>query len=262
MKRKLEIIRSLMHRPGVLFLDEPTSGLDPVSRRGLWDYLRDGPQHRRHDRLPDHALPRGGRGAPTASASSTTARIAVIGTPDELKRRAARPLGRCSTPPTGPRSRAELRALGLDAGRSTPTGLAAGRLRATSPRRSSSPGSTRRCRSCASTNPASRRPTWSSSARPRRPSHEHRADQPTASDRPPRGPGPSPASRARDARARGQRDLRDRLARDPAGRQEPALARLHGHLPGHLHRDPRRQHRPEPGRLRCRTPTCRSCSSG
>ena len=41
MKRKLEIIRSLMHRPRVLFLDEPTSGLDPVSRRGLWEYLRE-----------------------------------------------------------------------------------------------------------------------------------------------------------------------------------------------------------------------------
>src|SRR4029077_15236120 len=41
MKRKLEIIRSLMHRPRVLFLDEPTSGLDPVSRAGLWDYLRE-----------------------------------------------------------------------------------------------------------------------------------------------------------------------------------------------------------------------------
>jgi ABC-2 type transport system ATP-binding protein len=41
MKRKLEIVRSLMHRPSVLFLDEPTSGLDPVSRRGVWDYLRE-----------------------------------------------------------------------------------------------------------------------------------------------------------------------------------------------------------------------------
>ena len=40
MKRKLEIIRSLMHRPEVLFLDEPTSGLDPQSRIALWDYLR------------------------------------------------------------------------------------------------------------------------------------------------------------------------------------------------------------------------------
>lgn len=39
MKRKLEIIRSLMHRPKVLFLDEPTSGLDPLSRKNLWEYL-------------------------------------------------------------------------------------------------------------------------------------------------------------------------------------------------------------------------------
>jgi ABC-2 type transport system ATP-binding protein len=40
MKRKLEIIRSLIHRPKVLFLDEPTVGLDPASRRSLWEYLR------------------------------------------------------------------------------------------------------------------------------------------------------------------------------------------------------------------------------
>ncbi len=39
MKRKLEIVRSLIHRPRVLFLDEPTTGLDPASRRSLWDYL-------------------------------------------------------------------------------------------------------------------------------------------------------------------------------------------------------------------------------
>jgi ABC-2 type transport system ATP-binding protein len=39
MKRKLEIIRSLVHHPRVLFLDEPTTGLDPKSRRNLWDYL-------------------------------------------------------------------------------------------------------------------------------------------------------------------------------------------------------------------------------
>jgi ABC-2 type transport system ATP-binding protein len=40
MKRKLEIVRSLMHHPQVLFLDEPTTGLDPDSRHNLWEYLR------------------------------------------------------------------------------------------------------------------------------------------------------------------------------------------------------------------------------
>jgi ABC-2 type transport system ATP-binding protein len=39
MQRKLEIVRSLIHTPEVLFLDEPTQGLDAVSRRSLWDYI-------------------------------------------------------------------------------------------------------------------------------------------------------------------------------------------------------------------------------
>ncbi|MDR2632608.1 MAG: ABC transporter ATP-binding protein [Treponema sp.] len=39
MRRKIEIIRSLIHKPAVLFLDEPSQGLDPVSRRSLWEYI-------------------------------------------------------------------------------------------------------------------------------------------------------------------------------------------------------------------------------
>ena len=41
MQRKLEIIRSLIHTPEVLFLDEPTQGLDAVSRRSLWEYINE-----------------------------------------------------------------------------------------------------------------------------------------------------------------------------------------------------------------------------
>lgn len=41
MRRRLEIARSLIHYPKVLFLDEPTIGLDPQSREHIWNYIRD-----------------------------------------------------------------------------------------------------------------------------------------------------------------------------------------------------------------------------
>lgn len=39
MKRRLEIVRSLVHQPQILFLDEPTTGLDPQARAAVWDHL-------------------------------------------------------------------------------------------------------------------------------------------------------------------------------------------------------------------------------
>jgi ABC-2 type transport system ATP-binding protein len=38
--RRVEIIRALVHRPGLLILDEPTTALDPQARRQVWDDLR------------------------------------------------------------------------------------------------------------------------------------------------------------------------------------------------------------------------------
>ena len=38
-RRRVDIIRSLLNKPKVLFLDEPTTGLDPKSRKIVWDYI-------------------------------------------------------------------------------------------------------------------------------------------------------------------------------------------------------------------------------
>jgi ABC-2 type transport system ATP-binding protein len=85
MKRKLEIIRSLMHGPRILFLDEPTSGLDPVSRHGLWAYLR---EVRNTDQttifLTTHYLEEAEEADRVCVIDH--GRIAMIGTPDEMKR--------------------------------------------------------------------------------------------------------------------------------------------------------------------------------
>lgn len=85
MKRKLEVIRSLMHRPRILFLDEPTSGLDPVSRHSLWSYLRD---VRTQDAttvfLTTHYLEEAEEADRVCVIDH--GKIAMIGTPDEMKR--------------------------------------------------------------------------------------------------------------------------------------------------------------------------------
>ena len=41
MMRKLMIAKSLIHKPSVMILDEPTTGLDAMSRRKIWDLLKE-----------------------------------------------------------------------------------------------------------------------------------------------------------------------------------------------------------------------------
>ncbi|HEY2550909.1 MAG TPA: ABC transporter ATP-binding protein [Streptosporangiaceae bacterium] len=89
-RRKLEIVRALMHRPRVLFLDEPTAGLDPQSRRSLWSYLREARRELGTTVfLTTHFLAE----AETADAICVLAHGRVIesGSPAQLKARYARP---------------------------------------------------------------------------------------------------------------------------------------------------------------------------
>jgi len=41
MRRRLDLAMTLVGTPRVIFLDEPTTGLDPVSRRRMWDSIRE-----------------------------------------------------------------------------------------------------------------------------------------------------------------------------------------------------------------------------
>src|SRR6266508_4527869 len=89
MLRKLEIVRSLIHRPKVLFLDEPTAGLDAPSRRTLWEYLA---AVRRENGttivLTTHYLEEAEQADRTCILNH--GRIVATGTPDALKAELAR----------------------------------------------------------------------------------------------------------------------------------------------------------------------------
>jgi ABC-2 type transport system ATP-binding protein len=113
MRRKLEIVRTLMHRPRVLFLDEPTVGLDAESRRGLWSYLSE--VRARTDTtifLTTHYLDE------TESADAICVlnhgRVVAQGSPSEVKARLARPrLVVDARPEERDHLRSELNRLGL-----------------------------------------------------------------------------------------------------------------------------------------------------
>ena len=86
MKRRLQLITALIHRPRIIFLDEPTSGLDVQTRTKIREYLR----HLNRDRLTifmtTHYL---------EEADQLSHRVAIMdygtikvsGTPSELKGR-------------------------------------------------------------------------------------------------------------------------------------------------------------------------------
>ncbi len=39
-RRRIDIARSIIHKPKILILDEPTTGLDPQTRKNIWEVIR------------------------------------------------------------------------------------------------------------------------------------------------------------------------------------------------------------------------------
>jgi ABC-2 type transport system ATP-binding protein len=85
MAQRLQVARSIAHRPVVLFLDEPTSGLDPQSRIALWEVL--GALHDEGTTviLTTHYMEEADRLCDRL-AIIDYGEILVMGTPDQLKR--------------------------------------------------------------------------------------------------------------------------------------------------------------------------------
>lgn len=87
MKRRLEIVRSLIHDPELLFLDEPTTGLDPQGRAAVWEYLVK--LHKEEEItlvITTHYMDEA-EGLCDRLAIVDQGRVVALGTPQELKRK-------------------------------------------------------------------------------------------------------------------------------------------------------------------------------
>jgi ABC-2 type transport system ATP-binding protein len=86
MRRRLEIARSFLHTPKIIFLDEPTLGLDPQTRNQLWTHVKKLNQEEQVTVfLTTHYMEEAERIA-HCIAIIDHGKIIAQGTPDELKR--------------------------------------------------------------------------------------------------------------------------------------------------------------------------------
>src|SRR5258706_15229030 len=86
MRRRLEIARSFLHTPKIIFLDEPTLGLDPQTRNQLWTHVKKLNQEEQVTVfLTTHYMEEAERIAHCIPIIDH-GRIIAQGTPDELKR--------------------------------------------------------------------------------------------------------------------------------------------------------------------------------
>jgi ABC-2 type transport system ATP-binding protein len=85
-RRRVTNAAALVHRPRLIFLDEPTSGLDPILRGNTWDWFRQLKGEGRTILVSGHYLEEAEEC--DRLALLVKGKLAAIGTPGELRRRA------------------------------------------------------------------------------------------------------------------------------------------------------------------------------
>jgi ABC-2 type transport system ATP-binding protein len=85
-RQKLAFSVAMVHEPGIVFLDEPTSGVDPITRRQFWEMIYQAAAQGTTVFVTTHYMDE----AEYCDRISimVDGRIAAMGTPAELKRRA------------------------------------------------------------------------------------------------------------------------------------------------------------------------------
>jgi ABC-2 type transport system ATP-binding protein len=83
MRRRVELAKSMLHRPELLIMDEPSTGLDPGARLDLWDLLRHLKSEGTTVLLTTHLMDEADRCERVAILDS--GQLLVCGTPSELK---------------------------------------------------------------------------------------------------------------------------------------------------------------------------------
>jgi len=120
MRRRLDLVTSLILRPEVLFLDEPTTGLDPRGRGEIWDSIRELVADGTTVLLTTQYLDEADQLADDIAVVNH-GQVIVTGTPDDLKATIGDRLDvELEDPAALPQTAAVLAALA--GGESTPTG--------------------------------------------------------------------------------------------------------------------------------------------
>jgi len=99
MKRRLSLACALMHLPKIIMLDEPTTGLDPATRIKMWETVRKVVRDTHATLILTTHYMEEAEALCDRIAFVNAGKVVAEGTPDELKKKVGKEIGKISTVP-------------------------------------------------------------------------------------------------------------------------------------------------------------------